>query len=420
MTEQDHEARGQTAPRLALSVAAYRDELLRLVRPLPAVEAPLADALGLTLAADLLAGESLPRWPASAMDGYAVRQADLAGDTPGGVTLRVVATVPAGSADDPALAPGEASRIMTGAPVPSDADTVVPVELTDGGTETVRVLSAPVAGEGAHIRRPGEDTSAGLLVSATGTRLGPHHLAAAAATGCASATVHRAPVVAVVSTGDELVRPGSSLRRGQIYESNSAYLAGMVLRENGIALASPAAPDQPEALAELLAGLASDADLVVLTGGVSVGAFDVVKQTLSVLPQSWFGPVAMKPGKPQGWARWHDGTPLLALPGNPVAAAVSAEAFLRPMLAAMQGRHSTAARYAVVDVPWPARPGTTHFMPVVCRETDDARTHISPAHAGGMGSHLVTSLAQADAFAVVDADIVSIDPGMVLPILPLP
>ncbi|XVX19035.1 molybdopterin molybdotransferase MoeA [Actinomycetota bacterium] len=420
MTDQDHEARGQTAPRLALSVAAYRDELLRLVTPLPQVEVPLADALGLTLAADLLASESLPRWPASAMDGYAVRYADLEGAARDGVTLRVVATVPAGSAEDPPVGPGEATRIMTGAPVPADADTVVPVELTDGGIETVRVLAAPQGGEGAHIRRPGEDTSAGLLVSPTGTRLGPHHLSAAAATGCATAAVHRPPVVAVVSTGDELVRPGTTLRRGQIYESNSAYLAGMVLRENGIALPSPSAPDQPAALAERLSALTEQADLVVLTGGVSVGAFDVVKQTLSALPQSWFGPVAMKPGKPQGWARWHDGTPLIALPGNPVAAAVSAEAFLRPMLAAMQGRHSLPQRYAVVDVPWPARPGTTHFMPVVCRETDDGRTHVSPAHAGGMGSHLVTSLAQADAFAVVDSEVTAITPGMVLPILALP
>jgi len=387
----------------------HRGRVLAAVRVLPVERVPLARARGLVLAGDVTSRWPVPLFDSSAMDGYAVRRADAVV----GARLRVVADVPAGSALDPRIGPGEAVRIMTGAPVPSDADAVVPLEQTDLGTaigaeppEHVTVTVEPRPG--AHVRRAGEDTAAGAVVVAAGTALGPWQLSAVASAGHDEVEVHRAPRVAVVSTGSELVPPSAVPGRGQIPESNSVLLAAALEASGAVVTSVATVPDDDEALRRALAGAASSADVVVLSGGASVGAFDVVKNVLGSEPTVRFDNVAMQPGKPQGFGTLADGTLVFCLPGNPVSVAVSFEMFVRPALRAMAGS-------AQVDRPrvtraaaasWRCPAGRTQVLPVVL----DDRT-VRPATSGGSGSHLVGSLAVAEALAVVPAATPRVDEG---------
>ncbi len=414
----------------------HRAAALALAAPLPEVVVGLDAALGAVLAQDVRTSERLPRWDNSAMDGYAVRADDVRDATAGApVTLRVVADLPAGTSGTPTVGPGTAARIMTGAPVPPGADTVVPVEDTDAGTVTVQVRAAKAIGS--HVRRAGEDASPGDLVVAAGTLLGPAHVAAVASVGVADVPVHRRPRVAVVSTGDELVPPGTPLAHGQIPDSNSWLLAAAVRDAGGEPVRLGPVGDDPDALRDLLRGLDDDTDVdaVVTSGGVSVGAFDVVKAALRDEPGVDFLPVAVQPGKPQGLGRLPGGTPVFALPGNPVSSFVSFEVFVRPALLRMRGladveRPTTTA---VVDDGWRTPPGRAQVMPVrfvrpyVARDdrgtagpaslatspgTADARPpHVVRATAGGSGSHLVARLAVAEGLAVVPAEIEQVAPG---------
>ncbi|MEZ0446461.1 molybdopterin molybdotransferase MoeA [Cellulomonas sp. ICMP 17802] len=374
----------------------HRAATLALGTPLPAIEVPLDDADGMVLADDLRTDELLPRWDNSAMDGYAVRQADVL-DLP--VTLQVVADLPAGSADEPVVVAGTAARIMTGAPVPAGADTIVPVELTDAGTVTVLVRDAPPAG--VHVRRAGEDAVPGDVVVVAGTLLGPAAIAAAASLGRPSVRVHRRPRVAVVSTGDELVAPGRPLRRGQIPDSNSWLLASAVREAGGVPVRIGPVPDDVDALRELLLGL--DVDAVVTSGGVSVGAYDVVKAALAREPGVEFVAVAVQPGKPQGLGRLPGGTPVFTLPGNPVSSFASFEMFVRPALLRMRGLSQVERPTvdAVADDGWTTPPGRAQLMPV--RWVAPGR--VVRATAGGSGSHLVARLALAEGLAVIPAEI---------------
>ncbi|WNB87241.1 gephyrin-like molybdotransferase Glp [Cellulomonas sp. ATA003] len=323
------------------TVPEHRRAALALVRPLPVTHVPIAEADGLVLAEDVVAPEALPRWDNSAMDGYAVRAADVAAataDSP--VGLRVLADLPAGSEAEPEVTAGTAARIMTGAPVPPGADAVVPVEVTDGGT--VHVLVTAPAAPGAHVRRAGEDLAAGDPVLAAGALLGPAQVSAAASVGRGTLAVHRRPRVAVLSTGSELVTPGQPLRRGQIPDSNSYLLAALVRAAGCDAVRLGAVPDDAPTLRALLAGW-DDAppdervDAVISSGGVSMGAYDVVKEVLADDAGMEFVAVAMQPGKPQGIGRLPGGTPVLALPGNPVSAFVSFHVFVRPVLHRLRG-----------------------------------------------------------------------------------
>jgi len=329
----------------ARTVAEQLAVILADVKPLVPVRVSLDAARGLVLAEDVLSATDTPPFDNSAMDGYAVIRADLLGasaESP--ITLPVIADLAAGTAENPLLVPGQVARIMTGAPIPDGADAVVPIEDTDQGTDVVTIVRAPAAA--AHVRRAGEDARAGDRVLGAGSVLWPTRVAAAASAGTSSVLVHPAPRVAVVSTGSELVIPGNATRRGQIPDSNSFLLAAAVAEAGGVAIRVGAVPDDDDTLRALLTDLAGTVDVIVLSGGVSVGAYDVVKAVLQPLGTVHFGPVKMQPGKPQGFGRWPGsgnvpGPLIFALPGNPVSAYVSFEVFVRPALRRLLG-HGTA------------------------------------------------------------------------------
>ncbi|MEQ6897695.1 gephyrin-like molybdotransferase Glp [Microbacterium sp. KR10-403] len=388
-----------------ITVEAHRARILAAVRPLEAVTVPVAAALGRVLREPVRSAVDLPLFDNSAMDGFAVHHADVAAASPDSpVTLEVVADLPAGTSLNPPIARGQAARIMTGAPFPSAADTVVPFEDTAGGLAdslgTATVVAAPRA-LGMHIRPRGEECRAGDEILPTGLVLGGRQLASAAAAGVTEVVVSRVPRVAVISTGDELRPPGAPLEHGQIPESNSTLLDGLC-RENGAEVVLRAqVTDDGDGLQRALdeaSGLG--ADVVITSGGVSAGAYEVVR---NVAPMR-FEKVAMQPGKPQGFGA---GDPLLfGLPGNPVSVAVSFEVFVRPALLAMQGA-------AVLDrliLPmrvleaWRTPAERRQYRPVVV-----TREGVRPASSGG--SHLAASLGRADAYAIVPADVDAVAVG---------
>lgn len=398
-----------TTARRLLTVEEYLAELVGDLLPgsgpLADTEVvPLADALGRVLAAPVHAAGDVPAFANSGMDGYAVRREDLE-NVP--VTLQVVGDVPAGSAADPRLGAGQCVRIMTGAPLPSAADTVVPVELTDGGSGTVTITEA--RDHGSHVRGAGEDLRAGDVVAGAGTSITGRVLGSLAASGTGSVTVRRRPVISIAATGDELVRPGESLDRGQIFESNGTHLAA-TLTELGARVRPPVVLTD-DAFASGLDELADGADLVLLTGGVSVGDFDVSRIVLERSGEGVFRHVRMQPGKPQGWARWR-GVPVLAFPGNPMSTAISFEVFGRPLIDRMLGRDEPAGpTTALAGAGWRSPSGRTQFVPVEL--TSDASGHLvaTPSHRRGSASHMVTALAGARALAVVPEETDTVEPG---------
>lgn len=390
-------------------VAEHRAAALVLARPLAVTTVPLDAAAGHVLASDVRADHSLPAWDNSAMDGYAVRAADVAAAAPDRpVVLPVVADLPAGSAELVEVGPGQAARIMTGAPLPPGADAVVPVEDTDGATDRVAV-HVP-ARPGAHVRRTGEDVVPGDLVLAAGTLLAERHVAAAAAAGVAALPVHRRPRVLVLATGSELVPPGAPRARGQISDSNSFLLAAAVAGAGGLAVRVPPVPDEPAALRAVLAEHDGAVDAVVTAGGVSVGAYDVVKAALTGWGDVGFVQVAMQPGKPQGLGRLPGGTPVYCLPGNPVSVFVSFEVLVRPALLRMRGLVRVDRPHLQVRAAdgWRTPVDRTQYMPVALAGTPPVARR---AVAGGSGSHLAAGLARADGLAVVPAEVPEVVPG---------
>lgn len=394
-----------------LTVEEHRARVLSAVALLPAESVPLAEAIGRTLAEPVRAAHDLPGFDNSSMDGFAVRFSDVeTADAEHPTGLRVVADLPAGAADDPALAPGEAARIMTGAAVPTDADAIVPFEDTAGGLahsfETVDVLRAPAAA-GAFIRRRGGDTRAGATVLSPGEHLGAFALAAAAAAGVDTVTVVRRPRVAVVSTGSELVAPGTAPTRGQTPDSNATLLTALVAAADAEVLLVDRVGDDPAGIDEILAR-ATDADVIVFTGGVSAGAYEPVR--LALAHRIAFEKVAMQPGKPQAFGVLDDGRLVFGLPGNPVSVAVSFEVFVRPALLSLQGRAVIDRRVArlTASESWTTPPGRRQYLPAVI---DLVAGTARPATAGGSGSHLAASLARAEAFAIVPAELSTVSVG---------
>lgn len=332
------------------SVAEHRSIVADLLRPRSLVESPLAEALGLASARDITAPLSLPGFDNSAMDGYAVVAADVATASESNpVRLPVDADIPAGRVDGPPLKPGTAHRIMTGAPVPPGADAIVPVELTDGGTETVTFFGATESGR--HIRLAGGDVRAGDLVLTAGRRLGAPQLGLLSALGLPTVTVSPPLRVLVLSTGSELVRPGEPLQHGQIHESNGIMLASAVREAGAIATQRAFVADDADAFLSALQ--TADVDLVLTSGGVSAGAYEVVKDTLSTRGVE-FAKVAMQPGMPQGAGRF-EGVPVVTLPGNPVSALVSFEVFVRPALLRAMGFTDTERSRTVAELTQPIR-----------------------------------------------------------------
>jgi len=401
-----------------LTVEEHLATVLAAAAPLPAETVPIDAAHGRTLREPVHAAVDIPVFDNSAMDGFAVRFADVTDAAPDApATLRVVADLPAGTADDPRLEPGTAARIMTGSPVPTDADAIVPFEDTAGGLAdslgAISVLHAPRAA-GAHIRRAGEDARRGDLVVPAGTLLGPLQVAAAAAAGVGDVVVSRAPRVAVVSTGSELAEPGAPLSRGRIPESNSRLLAALVAEAGGRVVRRARVSDDGRELEDVLAAVtdpaASDrADVVIFSGGVSAGAYEVVKNTLA--GTMTFSRVAMQPGKPQGFGRLPGGPLLFGLPGNPVSAAVSFEVFVRAALLRLQGRADL--HRPVITLPaatgWRTPPQRRQYLPVTIDRTDPRAWCAVPATTGG--SHLAGGLARAEAYAIVPADVDAVAAG---------
>jgi molybdopterin molybdotransferase len=399
------------------TVAQHRAAALALATPLPAIRVALREVDGHVLAEQLDAPWAMPRWDNSGMDGYAVRAADVSKADEQPVELRVLADLAAGSDEQPEVVEGTAARIMTGAPMPPGADAVVPVERTDGGTPVVRILSAPR--RGAHVRRAGEDADEGDLVLAAGSLMGPAQIAAAASVGRDELLVHRRPVVAVLSTGSELVVPGAELRRGQIPDSNSYLLAAAVRAAGCTAVHLGSVSDDAIGLRRVLDEHAGTVDAIITSGGVSMGAYDVVKEVLAAEPRMSFVEVAMQPGKPQGLGRLTIGTPVFALPGNPVSALVSFEVFARPALLRLRGLEllDRPEMLGVVMEGWRTPPGRAQYMPVRFDAPDDgpagaiAPLRVRPAVAGGSGSHLVAGLARAQGFAVIGAEVEEVKAG---------
>jgi molybdopterin molybdotransferase len=315
------------------SVREHQSVVAALIAPRPPESVPIADALGLVLAEDVVAPLSLPGFDNSAMDGYAVVADDIANaseDQP--VLLPVAEDIPAGRTDPLTLKPGTVHRIMTGAPLPSGATAVVPVERTDGATDTVSIRAEAKAGQ--HIRRAGEDVEAGTTVLRAGQVVTPAALGLAAALGLGELTVVPRQRVLVLSTGSELVAPGTPLKPGQIYESNAVMLAAAAKDAGASVTTAPMSSDDVEEFRAVLHGHAGEADLIITTGGVSAGAYEVVKDALG--REVEFVKVAMQPGMPQGAGRIGE-TPIITLPGNPVSALVSFEVFIRTPLRTAMG-----------------------------------------------------------------------------------
>lgn len=328
------------------TVAEHQQVVADLIAARAAETVGLVDAEGLALAADVAAPLSLPVFDNSAMDGYAVRADDVARADATPVRLPVAEDIPAGRIDRLTLAAGTAHRIMTGAPLPAGATAVVPVEATDGGIDTVEIRMAPSAGQ--HIRRAGEDVTAGTTVLQTGHVVTPAALGLAAALGLGSLTVRPRQRVLVMSTGTELVSVGTELKPGQIYESNAIMLAAAVREAGGEVVATPTSSDDVAQFSTVLEGYAGQADLIITTGGVSAGAYEVVKDAFGGGAVE-FVKVAMQPGMPQGAGRIN-GCPIITLPGNPVSALVSFEVFVRPALR------------AAMDLPHPHRQRRTAIL----------------------------------------------------------
>ncbi|RJQ82656.1 molybdopterin molybdenumtransferase MoeA [Pseudonocardiaceae bacterium YIM PH 21723] len=396
------------------SVDEHRAVVARLLSPTPTALVPLADALGAALGEDLLSPLDLPPFDNSAMDGYAVRAADLVTAGPEQpVRLPVTADIPAGRSDIPELEPGTAHRIMTGAPLPPGADSVVPVELTDAGTAEV-TFTAP-ATVAAHIRTRGDDVHQGDRVLRHGDSLSPSRLGLAAAVGQAELRVHRRPRVLILSTGSELREPGAELLPGQIYESNSVMLAAAVREAGCEAEVLRFVPDDVDRLHAALAEHLTDKDLLLTSGGISAGAYEVVKDALTG-PDVEFAKVAMQPGMPQGCGHYR-GVPVVTLPGNPVSALVSFEVFVRPALRACAGHRTTRrpSLLAALTEPVTSRPGRRQFL----------RGMYSPGTAtvtpvGGHGSHLLGKLAAANCLFTVPEETTALHLGEQVELFLLP
>lgn len=387
------------------------------IRELPPLEQRLLDAHGCTLCEDVVAGLDLPAFDNSAMDGYAVHRADVATARPDQpVVLPVVGDLPAGEGPVQALPAGLAMRIMTGAPIPYGADAVVPVEWTDGGVAKVAIQRAP--GDNSFIRRRGEDVRAGELMVRAGTTLAARQVAVLASLGRDVVVVRPRPRVVVLSTGSELREPGQPLGAGTIYDSNSFALAAAVREAGGIPYRVGVVADDEQQFLRVLEDQLVRADLVITSGGVSVGAYDTVKLALQRLGTVEFTKVAMQPGMPQGFGVvGDDDTPIFTLPGNPVSAFVSFHVFVLPALRKMRGvtPHVRPTVTATTTAGWRSSAGRRQYARVAYTVAADGSASVSPV--SGAGSHLVAGLGRANALAVVPEDMREVSEGATLEVM---
>jgi molybdopterin molybdotransferase len=383
-----------------ISIAEARERVLEHAHPLAPEDMELDHALGRVLAEDARAEGDLPPFDSSAMDGYAV----IAGPA---AELPVVGESRAGSPAQRPLNQGEAMRISTGAAVPEGADAVVPVENVETADGRVKV---PATSPGDHIRRAGEDARRGQTVIEAGTELDPAGVAVLAALGKATVSCGPRPRVAVLVTGDELVEPGTPLGPGQIRDSNAYALAAQAVRAGGRVIAKRVVRDDREATQQAFGAAIGEADVVIGSGGVSVGPHDHVKPALAALGvEERFWGVKLKPGKPTWFGTAPGGTLVFGLPGNPVSAMITFHLFARPALRALQGADPRAGTRAsaILDAPLPR--GRREEV-VRCRLTaGDDGWHVAPTKE--QGSHVLTSMLGAAAYAFVPPGEGQLDPG---------
>jgi molybdopterin molybdotransferase len=403
-------------------VDSYLSEIIAAIAPLPPEDIPLADADGAVLAADAVTNWPLPGFDNSAMDGYAVRAADVAGARAANpVTLPVDTEIAAGDTTAYALSPGHSFKIMTGALLPAGADAVIPVEWTDDGRQTVRISRSARAGNS--IRREGGDAKAGDLLLPAGTRLGPAQIGVLAAAGHGTVRARRRPRATVISTGNELAEPGSPLVPGRIWDSNSYMLAAAARQAGCDATRHPRLRDEPGEVLAAIEQAAAAADLLITSGGVSMGGdHDVVKAALTKLGTVGFRKVAMQPGMPQGFGLVGDEprTPIFTLPGNPVSAFVSFRLFVEPAVRALQGLPAQPdapgrARSARLAAPVTSPDGKRSFLRANLDRQGGSVTPLT-----GQNSHQIASLARADSLIVIPETVTSLLAGQTVDVLELP
>lgn len=383
---------GEELARPLVSYTEAVEQVLGSFAPLRPAWLPLAEARGCVAAEDIAADLAVPGFDNSAMDGYAIRAADTAGARDKPVTIRLVDDVPAGVSPSVAIEPGTAATIMTGAPIPPGADAVVPWEDTDRLDGAVRIKAELASGR--NVRPRGEDLSEGAVVVGAGDALTPVHLGVLASIGRTHVSVHPRPRVAVLSTGDELVPPGGRLLPGQLFETNRTVIVALCEAEGARVVADALLPDDPDAIGDWLSDSVGRADLVVTSGGASVGEHDWIREILERSGTLAMWRVAIKPGKPIAYGRI-DATPVLALPGNPGSAYVGMHVFVRPALRILAGRppspRRTRARLAAAVRGSPSR---TQFTRV---RLDGALAEPLPLQS----SVVLSNLIPADGFAIV-------------------
>jgi len=423
--------RRQTEPPAdMLSVEQALAQILSLVERMPVESQPLTAAPGQVLAEDLVAPLDIPPLANTAMDGYALQAASTAEagdaiDDGQSVRLDVIGELAAGYIYDGVVGPGQAVRIMTGAPIPDGADAIVPFEETDeeghrapgqeqkSSVDSVGILKT--AGVGANVRPRGEDVRAGQSILKSGTLLHAAEIAVAASMGIAELPVVRRPRVAILSTGDELLVPGQEPEPGKIFDSNSYGLQAQVEEFGGVALRYGIARDTVEALTEKVHEALEQADLLVTSAGVSRGDFDVVKEVLVREGQINFWTVRMKPGKPLAFGKFTgpDGreVPQIGLPGNPVSSLLAFELFGRPAIQKMLGREPSPRPMlrAVMEDAIENSDGRRVYARVIVTQAGDGVWHA--ASTGKQSSGILTSMAYANAFAICPHDVERVEPG---------
>lgn len=408
---------------MLLSVSEAREKLLRTFAPLPSETIPLTQAAGRVLAEAILAPSDLPPFSNSSMDGFAVRAADLtAADAEHPARLRVVADIPAGKLSSNPLRPGQAARIMTGAPLPPRADTVVPVEDTDfnqrdaGSPPPAEVAIFRAVSLGAYVRPRGEDLHAGEMVMSAGTVVRPKEVGMLAMLGHAEVRVTRRPRVAVLSSGDELLPVGAPPEPGKIYESNAHTLSALIEETGATPLNLGISPDRPEAVQERLDyAVSQGADVILTSAGVSVGAYDFVRHVVEMHGRLAFWRVNMRPGKPLAFGAYR-GLPFIGLPGNPVSTYVGFEVFVRPALCQLLGkpwkRETLRAR---LDEPMESD-GRESYLRGIMTVREGVYSVRLTGHQGS-GNHY--SLVQANAFIIIPPGVKSLPLGSEVDIWPL-
>lgn len=387
------------------SVDEAEQEIRAAVRGLDSETVALDEGLSRILAADVIASRALPPWDNSAMDGFAVKSAEVPG------TLLITATIAAGSVASASVKSKTCARIMTGAPVPDGADAVIMREDAEVSDDGEKVTFAAAATVGQHIRRAGEDIAPGDCPLKKGAALGPAEIAMLAALGHARVEVAKKPAVAIVSTGDELVPVGQDPGPGQIQSSNNHALAAQIREAGGVPLDLGIAPDDPTAITAAIERALASADIVVTSGGVSVGDFDFVHEALRKAGATiGFWKVAMKPGKPLVFGTAPPAKLIFGLPGNPVSSMVGFELFVRPTIRAMQGAteiHRPRA-HAILEQPYRKPPGRAHYLRAMVTWRDGKLVaNVLPKQGSGM----LSSMVGVDALVEIAAETTEVSAG---------